>query len=247
MAFVVEDMSSGNPAIVASAQALWRPPSTRENWTRRRFGMWTHFAVTSAAAMASTPRIYMGFCNDAGGGPGSATCGHFVGVRSNASAWSYTADTGTAYLYTSSTAANLQRVIIVDGTPTASSFSSFGSWNHGAIHNSTADAYRLFTIIEATRTSATQLQLAMFYTRFDNGPNIAADMALMSNAKFLQIMESELPLSDLTDGFSVNTVASTNGPFTINEADDGVLDAVAFSMDDGADLLAGRFIVASEA
>jgi hypothetical protein len=247
VSFTIEEMNEGNLAIVADGEALLRKPVSLGNWTRRRFGMWTHFPVTAATLFGSTPRLYMGFCNAAGGGPGSATCGHFVGIRSNASSWTYSSGTGAAYLHTSSTAANLQRVIIVGGTPTTADYTVFGSWNHGAVHSSTAEGYRLFTILEAVRTSATQLTLSALYTRFDNPSNIAADITAMSNDWLLGVMQSSEALSVFADDLSVNTVAVSNGPFTIDENANGVLDAVAFSMDGAERLLAGRILVASEA
>jgi hypothetical protein len=256
MAFTVEEMFTGSNGIVLRNESIWRPPTFRHNWSRMRLGYSTHVPADSNTLLSGRPRFYVGFCNDAGGGPTVENCGHFVGMRTNNS-WTYSQGTNYASfrygISTDSDAAGdqIQRVHTVNGVESVGLFAPAGdyrgSWNPaGAIATSNGLAYRVFTILEIERTGTGLATMRNIRLASSTGASNAYQA--MTSEFFYNAIESADALSVVEADFPANSHYQESAEFSLDEGTNGVIDAVAWGWGQSfPQMLVGHVLVGREA
>lgn len=250
MSFLIEEINIPRNGIVLQNQSIWRPFSFRENWTRLRLGIAIHCKATSATFLVASPRFYFGICSDVGKGPMVAGCEHFVGYRTNAASFSYFSAAQGAIVYTATTSANAQLIKIENGIIDSQTFnvatSSSGQIIFGATHG---DGRQFVThqILEFSRVDSTTLQLDRISgTGTTTTTTVTNNVCGISDAAFLNGMESNAPLSTVASAFASHSSYVSTNEITIDESTYGPLDSFAIAWSRSANsMILCRAVVSS--
>lgn len=242
--------------IIPPVRAIIRKFPSPDGWERLRAGLCHQFDTDTGDVLQGKFRVYWGFCNAEGGGPGVAGCRHFFGVRTDSSSLEHVQGTGYAIVRTNANSStSQQRVEIRDGVMVANSLNAGGSGstagfiNIGAVHSSTADRYRCYQWIDLVRTAPGKVVLD-FLRPIGQTSGIATNV-LQSDANALGIMESDDSLADLQSSGAL--LSGTYGHTRSAEMDidedettgQGPINAVAFAIDrTGVDYAVGKVRVA---
>jgi hypothetical protein len=165
------------------------------SWTTLRIGLLA--SIHSTAAVAGTPRFAFGVCSENQGYGSLVDAGtNLIGIRSNSSTFSFQSDIAANTLYSQSSPQVFKRV--------GSAFTAGGSISGSMYMGAAADfSVRLGMFLDITKGSPN-------YSLVHGGINNTADIADLSDANFLSMME----LGALTDLNNVISYYDSDGVAT---------------------------------
>jgi hypothetical protein len=210
----ISNANGTNFVTVTNGEFLRRADAT---WNKVRLGVRMSFreyrsseqGASTPSTLFGTPRIYVGLCNyDRGGVASKNSAMHFVGMRSSSTSWTRSSNGGAGanIPFYNSTFQAVRREANTFTAGTNIGFSStlpiFGASNY----------FMLSVDIDKTNPATTVTSL---FAPTNSGTGIYN----VTQSQFLTAMEAAVP--SLT-GYTYSTTA----PFVLNEATNGILDAI---------------------
>lgn len=177
------------------------------SWNKIRIA--ARVCATTQSAITSTPRLYIGVCNNSNAagnnGAGSRVTNHFVGAVSNAATWNFSAGSPGSY---SLTFASVKRI----GTTNTTAGSS-----NGLI---TADptAFRCFIAVDIDKTNSSAVSVDLITS--NNGATGVYDVSL---ADFITQLKSD---TVILTSYVKSSLTTT---MTVNEGANGTLNSLNIS------------------